>query len=78
MQSKANEKRKEAEKAKRRKTIFTLALITGTFIICWTPFFFILSFLPQYIKTVACDVFHWCGILNSALNPILYTLFAKN
>ncbi|RWS21324.1 hypothetical protein B4U80_06081, partial [Leptotrombidium deliense] len=37
-----------------------------------------MTFLPFYAKTVVCKVFRWFGILNSALNPILYTLFAKN
>ncbi|XP_046382264.1 alpha-2B adrenergic receptor-like [Ischnura elegans] len=75
------EKRRIARKKEKRATLI-LGLIMGSFIACWLPFFFL------YILTPMCPVCHipgsafstafWLGYMNSALNPVIYTIFNKD
>lgn len=75
------EKRRIARKKEKRATLI-LGLIMGSFIACWLPFFFL------YILTPACSICSipdsafafafWMGYMNSALNPVIYTIFNKD
>ncbi|XP_044726682.1 alpha-2Db adrenergic receptor [Chrysoperla carnea] len=75
------EKRRIARKKEKRATLI-LGLIMGSFIACWLPFFFL------YILTPACSICEipesafaiafWLGYMNSALNPVIYTIFNKD
>lgn len=75
------EKRRLARKKEKRATLI-LGLIMGSFIACWLPFFFL------YILTAICSacqipdfafaVAFWLGYMNSALNPVIYTIFNKD
>ena len=72
------EKRRIARKKEKRATLI-LGLIMGSFIACWLPFFFL------YILRLACDIpgvafaiAFWLGYMNSALNPVIYTIFNKD
>ncbi|KAM9769392.1 alpha-2A adrenergic receptor [Menidia menidia] len=63
-----------------KRFTFVLAVVIGVFVICWFPFFF------TYMLRTLCDdhcgvpdtlfkFFFWFGYCNSALNPIIYTIF---
>ncbi|KTF96433.1 hypothetical protein cypCar_00028427 [Cyprinus carpio] len=75
----------------RRKTMivrekrftFVLAVVIGVFVVCWFPFFF--SYSLQAICPKACELpkslfkfFFWIGYCNSALNPLIYTIFNRD
>ncbi|KAL3269080.1 hypothetical protein HHI36_008163 [Cryptolaemus montrouzieri] len=74
------EKKETLEAKRERKAAKTLAIITGAFVVCWLPFFILALLMPlckeacnisDYIMSFAL----WLGYFNSALNPVLYTIF---
>ena len=70
-------KRKIARTRERRATV-VLGIIVVTFVACWLPFFgtYLLSTLLGFsIPDLAFAVMFWAGYCNSALNPIIYTIF---
>jgi len=71
-----------ARKFKREaKAAKTLAIIVGAFIICWCPFFTIYllgAFCYGCVSDLIFAVFFWLGYCNSALNPCIYALFARD
>lgn len=75
------EKRRLARKKEKRATLI-LGLIMGSFIACWFPFFFMYILGPLcpacYIPIYAFDLAFWLGYMNSAFNPVIYTIFNKD
>ncbi|OXU25043.1 hypothetical protein TSAR_014601 [Trichomalopsis sarcophagae] len=74
-------KTRETIEAKReRKAAKTLAIITGAFVACWLPFFFVALLQavcePCRPPDLLASVFLWLGYLNSTLNPVIYTVFS--
>uniref|UniRef100_A0A1A8LPL4 Alpha-2A adrenergic receptor n=2 Tax=Nothobranchius TaxID=28779 RepID=A0A1A8LPL4_9TELE len=62
-----------------KRFTFVLAVVIGVFVICWFPFFFTYMLMTL---CESCDVpltlfkfFFWFGYCNSALNPLIYTIF---
>ncbi|XP_060072696.1 5-hydroxytryptamine receptor 2A-like [Ylistrum balloti] len=76
----AEEKRKHETKRERRAAR-TLGIITGTFIICWLPFFIVALIspllensdvtIPESVQTFVL----WLGYFNCLVNPVIYTVF---
>lgn len=75
------EKRRLARKKEKRATLI-LGLIMGSFIACWLPFFIMYIMGPIcpscYIPVYAFDLAFWLGYMNSAFNPIIYTIFNRD
>ncbi|XP_015795378.1 dopamine receptor 1 [Tetranychus urticae] len=60
------------------KAAITLGVIMGVFLICWVPFFcmnIIAAFCKTCIPELLFRVITWLGWFNSALNPVIYSIF---
>lgn len=60
------------------KAAITLGFIMGTFLVCWVPFFcvnIVAAVCKSCISDVVFKFLTWLGYCNSALNPIIYSIF---
>ncbi|KAM9339187.1 trace amine-associated receptor 1-like [Symphorus nematophorus] len=61
-----------------RKATKTLATVLGVFLLCWTPFFLYITFVPLSDTSVpvpVIDTLNWLALSNSMLNPFIYAFF---
>lgn len=62
-----------------KRFTFVLAVVIGVFVICWFPFFFTYMLMTLcgscWVPDTLFKFFFWFGYCNSALNPIIYTIF---
>ncbi|XP_046386626.1 putative tyramine receptor 2 [Ischnura elegans] len=73
------EERQRISLSKERRAARTLGVIMGSFVVCWLPFFLMYVILP-FCKSCCppeklVNFITWLGYINSALNPIIYTIF---
>ncbi len=73
-------RKKRLARARERRANLVLGIVMGTFITCWLPFFscYLISVLTGLeMPPILFAVFFWGGYCNSALNPIIYTIFNR-
>ena len=76
----ADSRKRKIARARERRANLVLGIVMGTFILCWFPFFstyVIASLTGLEVPGVVFAVFFWAGYCNSALNPIIYTIFNR-
>ena len=77
----AERHKRKLAKARERRATLVLGLVMAAFILCWLPFFIfyvVSAFCVGCIPVLVFTVFFWIGYCNSALNPIIYTVFNRD
>lgn len=72
--------RQKISLTRERRLSRTLGIIISVFLLCWLPFFvvYILSAfidIANYVIEPFPILFLWLGYINSACNPLIYTVF---
>ncbi|XP_059402311.1 D(4) dopamine receptor-like [Carassius carassius] len=75
-----NRQKKRAKiNGRERKAMRVLPVVVGAFLFCWTPFFVVHTMRAVcedcYIPSSVTSIVTWLGYVNSALNPVIYTIF---
>ncbi|XP_029008927.1 D(4) dopamine receptor-like [Betta splendens] len=73
-------RRKRAKiNSRERKAMQVLPVVVGVFVFCWTPFFVLHTLRAHcqncHVPPALMSVVTWLGYVNSALNPVIYTVF---
>ncbi|KAM7292762.1 alpha-2 adrenergic receptor [Ixodes scapularis] len=80
--SDAERHKRKLAKARERRATMILGLIMAAFILAWLPFFlmYVLGALCKrcQISDTVFAVAFWLGYCNSAVNPIIYTIFNRD
>jgi hypothetical protein len=79
--SEAEKQKRRIARAKERRATIVLGIIMAAFIICWFPFFtlyVIATIFSLHLQEEVFKFFFWLGYCNSALNPVIYTIFNRD
>lgn len=77
----AEKQKRRIAKARERRATIVLGIVMAAFILCWCPFFtlyVVSAFCENCIPETVFDIFFWIGYCNSALNPVIYTVFNRD
>ncbi|CAH2084545.1 unnamed protein product [Euphydryas editha] len=73
------EEKQRISLTRERRAARTLGIIMGVFVFCWLPFFVLYLVIPFCSSCCLSNKFinfvTWLGYINSALNPLIYTIF---
>ncbi|XP_022115163.1 octopamine receptor [Pieris rapae] len=73
------EEKQRISLTRERRAARTLGIIMGVFVVCWLPFFVLYLVIPFCSSCCLSNKFTnfvtWLGYVNSALNPLIYTIF---
>lgn len=71
------QQRQKISLTRERRAARTLGIIMGAFTICWAPFFlvYVLQSFGFEFSDKLVTALTWLGYVNSALNPLIYTIF---
>lgn len=69
--------RQKISLTRERRAARTLGIIMGSFTFCWCPFFvvYLLQSFDFKVSDTLNTILTWLGYVNSALNPVIYTVF---
>lgn len=76
------EQKQRISLSRERRAARILGIVMGVFVLCWLPFFLMYVILPFcddcYVSDRLVNFLTWLGYVNSALNPIIYTIFNED